>query len=759
MKAKRLLALLMVAALEISSVSVDGTVQAAGIPATTETGIMQTEQGTQAGGDKTPDFVQDPATDIIVEEHYDNGTEQGVTWKIDANGNLTIRGTGEYELKKQTYFYDSETQWEQDMPAWYAYKDFIKTATVSLTDIKSTKYMFMGCTQLVSVDLNDFDTSQVTNMNSMFEECKCLENVVVSGLKTSSVTAMYSLFAGCSSLQSLDLSGWDTRNVCEMGRMFCGCSKLERVDVSSFDTGKVTGMDAMFYGCKSLQSVDVSKFKTQNVSYISRMFEGCSSLESLDVSGFDTSSAFEMAFMFKDCSLLKQLDVHGFSTKNAMTTNHMFDGCSNLKSLNLSGFDLQSLNAEYLWQFDEPDMFVGCTSLTEIYAPIHLSSDFPMALPKVDGAAWYRTDTNKQVEELPSELAKSIKLVRKSTSSSEKHTVTFYPLNGDAVIVKSDIVSGKTASLPKVPKREGYTFGGWFTEENGEGMRFTAKTKITEDISVYAKWIENVYNISFNKNGGKIVNTIILAKQAGIGYTANYTLPGAPGETKIENVGINKELIYRDGYILTGWNTKAKGNKENGIGTHYELGANVSKLTAKNKGTVTLYAEWTPIVYTITYILNDNETTPAANAPKNPDTRTVAKAVALKKPTRDGYTFGGWFADEALSVKAASIKKTVLEDTTVYAKWTENTYSIAYNKNGGVIVDKDAVAKKKGILYTADVTLAGTETMTRNGYVFAGWNTRKNGTGTAYAAGANVSRLIAKKNGTVMLYAQWTKAE
>ncbi|UQS81851.1 BspA family leucine-rich repeat surface protein [Bombilactobacillus folatiphilus] len=70
--------------------------------------------------------------------------------------------------------------------------------------------MFSFCVKLKSLDLSDFDTSNVNIMISMFHYCSSLSNLNLSSFNTSKVTNMRYMFDGCSSLNSLDLSSFDT---------------------------------------------------------------------------------------------------------------------------------------------------------------------------------------------------------------------------------------------------------------------------------------------------------------------------------------------------------------------------------------------------------------------------------------------------------------------------------------------------------------------------------------------------------------------
>ena len=105
------------------------------------------------------------------------------------------------------------------------------------------------------------------SVDRLFAYCSNLEKI--DGLKTLTLEkslTVYELFAGCSKLTSLDVSNFDTSSVTNMNSMFYNCSSLTSLDVSNFDTSKVTSMNEMFRSCKGLTSLDVSNFDTSNVT-------------------------------------------------------------------------------------------------------------------------------------------------------------------------------------------------------------------------------------------------------------------------------------------------------------------------------------------------------------------------------------------------------------------------------------------------------------------------------------------------------------
>lgn len=175
-------------------------------------------------------------------------------------------------------------------------------------------------------------------MTGIFSCCEKLESLNVSNFNTSNVIMMSSMFACCRKLTSLDLSNFNTSKVTDMSSMFYGCDNLESIDVSNFNTMNVKSMHRMFMACVNLKSIDTSPFNTSCVTNMEEMFLNCKALESLNVNNFNTSNVTNMASMFYGCSSLTELDVSNFDTSNLTTMSYMFGGCNNLKIIQLGNF-------------------------------------------------------------------------------------------------------------------------------------------------------------------------------------------------------------------------------------------------------------------------------------------------------------------------------------------------------------------------------------------------------------------------------------
>ena len=138
--------------------------------------------------------------------------------------------------------------------------------------INTLENFFKDKTNVLEVDLSEFDASEVTSMNSMFFDCKNLRNIIFGNINTSSLIDMHSTFSGCESLYSIDLSNFDTSKVIYMGYMFSECYSLISLDLTYFNTSNVRSMYNMFQECHSLISLDITNFDTSKVKIWSIYF-------------------------------------------------------------------------------------------------------------------------------------------------------------------------------------------------------------------------------------------------------------------------------------------------------------------------------------------------------------------------------------------------------------------------------------------------------------------------------------------------------
>ena len=198
------------------------------------------------------------------------------------------------------------------------------------------------------------------------------------------------------------------------------------------------------------------------------------------------------------------------------------------------------------------------------------------------------------------------------------------------------------------------------------------------------------------------------------------TLPGAGTMTKTGNT-------------FTGWGTTANAG---------------SILTGAYTPTapITLYAQWTPNIYVITFDANGGS--------GSPDSATVsytfgAAGIGISSTynagtlAKTGYTFAGW----STTVGGAAVATTYVPtaSVTLYARWTAGTFAITFDSNTAATGVMNNLSITAGIA----ATLTG-NTYAKPGFSFNGWNTAADGTGTAYAGSSSVTFYA-----NTRLYAQW----
>lgn len=292
-------------------------------PEEQETSVSENELGT----------ISAQSVTTAVENEIARGQYENTEWWIDANGKLTVTGTGEFAPPAS----NSSTPYTRT--PWYAHKDKIKSAVIRLTGTKDASYLFGWCSKLTDVDLSGFDTSEVTDMSGMFWFCWELPDVDLSGFDTSKVTNMNKMFYKCYKLQEVDVSHFDTAAVTDMGGMFGYCEKFTELDLRNFRTDNVRNMEQMFAYCYNLTGLDLSRFQTDQVTNMAEMFKCCKKFKELELDNFKTGNVTKMNHMFQVCESLTSLDLSSFDTSNVTDMTGMFSDCESLTSLDLSSFD------------------------------------------------------------------------------------------------------------------------------------------------------------------------------------------------------------------------------------------------------------------------------------------------------------------------------------------------------------------------------------------------------------------------------------
>ena len=307
-------------------------------------------------------------------------------------------------------------------------------------------------------------------------------------------------------------------------------------------------------------------------------------------------------------------------------------------------------------------------------------------------------------------------------------TVSFDANGGTGSMPALTVARGKTEAIPDCGfSRTGWSFVGWATSAGGSAVyQDKANLTPTGDLTLYAKWTANTYAVTLDRQNGT-------GGSASATATYGSALPAITVPT-------------RTGYSFRGYYTAA-----NGSGTQYYTASGTSARIWDKAAATTLYAKWAANAYAVT-LDRQSGTGGSASA-----TATYGSALpAITAPTRTGYTFGGYYTSAngggtqyytASGASAHTWDRTAA--TTLYAKWTANTYAVTLDRQNGTGGSATATASYGSALPSITVPM-------RTGYAFGGYYTAANGGGTQYYTTAGASARTWDRAAATTLYAKWT---
>jgi uncharacterized repeat protein (TIGR02543 family) len=207
---------------------------------------------------------------------------------------------------------------------------------------------------------------------------------------------------------------------------------------------------------------------------------------------------------------------------------------------------------------------------------------------------------------------------------------------------------------------------------------------------------------------------------------------GSSGTTQTIPAGTSLSLpsSSRTGFTFNGWYTASSGGSFVGIaGSSYTPTASI-----------TLYAQWSAISYTVTWDANGGSVSPASNS------GSYGTIITAPTPTRVGHTFLYWRNPASggdPTFLSAGASYTIIGSITWTAIWSINTYTVSYIEQGGNTVS-DATVN-----HGSNTTLPS---ISRSGFTFNGWYTSSSGGTFVGSSGTSYGPVTSN----VTLYAQWS---
>ena len=658
-------------------------------------------------------------------------------------------------------------------------------ATIEIPDsVTSIEWSaFNGCSDLTSVNI----PSGVTNIDGVFQNCSGLISINIPR----GVTSLESAFGNCSSLTSIVVDSENTvysdgngsnciietatnklifgcqntiipNSVTSIGLdAFSGCSSLTTIIIPNSVTS--IGWRA-FYRCQNLISIEIPNSVT---SIGNEVFESCTNLRSVTILSNVTSIP---NFAFLGCGNLRRINI---PNSVASIGDGAFSGCSSLTSIDIPSsvtgigtytFSGMASSKIIFKSLTVPSIGSGAfgtnasNTVNHIFVPNSALEDYKAAenwsnyvsimegydpeeeftvtfknyngatlqeeqvvfaeLPVYNGVAPTRGATSEYVYEFDG-WDKNIEYVTEDTTytatyrqSGSPYVIT-YNSNYETIDEETqDVNYGEnfTTYENSTFERNGYRIMRWDTDPNGSGTSYPVDTEmtysLTDNLTLYAQW--------------EAIEYVITTTVDGVDTEQNYT---------IESADITLINPIKDYYNFIGWTGLNSDEPELEV-----------VILQGSTGDRKYVANWTPIVYTISYTLDGGEVATA-----NPTSYTIeSDEFTLNNPTKEGYTFLGWTGSNGSNPETTvTVTTGTTGDLTYTANWTAIDYYLTYDLNGGSGSITDANAHH----ITDVVTLTDAEP-TKNGYEFNGWK-YNNATVTQVTFGADDITVVADWTPTV----------
>ena len=347
--------------------------------------------------------------------------------------------------------------------------------------------------------------------------------------------------------------------------------------------------------------------------------------------------------------------------------------------------------------------------------------------------------------------------------------VTFFA-NGGKFVDGNNYMVGVTASdgtmpQPPAPTRDGYTFAGWYwhadlsgyTDEAKKADKVDFSKPLDRDAVMYAQWTKNAeqneIDVMYVANGGQFAT----------GETFQQGMTDADGFMR------QPAAPTREGYTFDGWYWHAD---LSGYTDEAKKADKVDFSKPLDRDAV-MYAQWTKNAeqneIDVMYVANGGQFATGETFQQGmTDADGFMRQPAA--PTREGYTFAGWYwvssldglTDEQKALSKVDFEQSVAgkDHVTMFAQWTkdaeqENLFNVMYVANGGQFFTGEDVQQS---VTDSEGVMRQPAAPTREGYTFDGWYWHADLSGyTDEAKKADKVDFSKPLDRDAVMYAQWTK--
>ena len=355
-----------------------------------------------------------------------------------------------------------------------------------------------------------------------------------------------------------------------------------------------------------------------------------------------------------------------------------------------------------------------------------------------------------------------------------KRTFNFYSGIAPTSKLSSDIqywnpyqmstVYSTSIAVPNVISINGWSFVGYCSSDEASSTVLLDSSSQGSTYNPYANYLtdldfRSIYSrditLSYNSNGGSGTMSNQTTKQY---YNTGIPVNGVNNTAKVSEPSftLSNNSFTKIGHTFSKW---AEGSAN---GTEYSAGSTYNSFkpgVSESNTTITMYAKWTAITYTVTFDKRDgNGGTDSVDIEYG---TTVGNYPSITKPTKSGHSFAGYwtmnndnYVKQYYNENGNSVTTwDIASNTTLYAKWTANTYTVTFDKRDG-----NGGTNSVDIEYGTTVgNYPAITKPTKSGHSFAGYWTMNNGNYVKqyYNENANsVTTWDIASNTT--LYAKWT---
>ena len=345
-----------------------------------------------------------------------------------------------------------------------------------------------------------------------------------------------------------------------------------------------------------------------------------------------------------------------------------------------------------------------------------------------------------------------------------------YAANGGQFVDGNETMQGVADAdgklrQPPTPTRDGYTFAGWYwhadysgyTDEQKAADKVDFDQAVTKPhVTMYAQWVKNQdeINVLYAANGGQFAD-------------GNDTMQGVADS---DGVMRQPTAPTREGYTFAGWYWVS--DLSDLTDEQKDLNKVDFSQSIAGKDHATIYAQWTKNAdqneIDVLYAANGGQFATGETFQQDlTDSDGMMRQPA--EPTRDGYTFAGWYwvsdlsglTDEQKDLNKVDFSQSVAgkEHVTVFAQWTknqeQNDHAVMYVANGGQFATGETF--QQGVT-DSDGMMRQPAAPTREGYTFDGWYWHADYSGyTDEQKAADKVDFSQPVQSDVNIYAQWTK--